>query len=474
MLQRLLDIPFTFVAGMRLRALQLYKLATGHDVLQDWLQDRQLQISFLSQSAQLEEAGKPGLVSATLTASCLCVAGFLTWAALARLNEVTRAPGEVLMEGALQSVQHPDGGVVAEILVKEGDTVQMGQPLLVLAPSGLAEDVARARQKQIALYLQKERLEGLLEGRAPDFGKVEGASEAQLVEQQKLLDVTTAARTSERDMLEQQMRQRTEDVRILQTSLATGLKRMKLMQEALDSRSELSAKGYYPAIQILQMKSDVLALRGQTDETATRLTQARAALAEGGEKLAAFEHTRQEELRSQLEVVGQELVQNAEVLNKVDARERNLTLRSPVRGVVKGLSAQTLGGVVMPGAVLMDIVPLDRPLLVEARVAPQDIGHLQVGQVARVKVSAFDFSRYGELEGRLAGLSAAAFTGERGERYFKVRITLDKAYVGGVPGRNTLTPGMTVMADIVTGERSILSYLFRPIETAFQLALHEH
>jgi HlyD family secretion protein/adhesin transport system membrane fusion protein len=167
------------------------------------------------------------------------------------------------------------------------------------------------------------------------------------------------------------------------------------------------------------------------------------------------------------------LAQNHEVLEKMNNRVGRLDVQSPVNGLVKGLTVNTVGGVIQPGQALMEIVPLDSQLVVEVRIPPQHIGHLKVGMPVQVKVSTFDFSRYGAITGKLEFLSPTTFMGERGERFYRGRVRLDKNYVGTNEAQNIILPGMTVMTDIITGDKTIMAYLLKPIHNSIKTAFTE-
>ena len=163
---------------------------------------------------------------------------------------------------------------------------------------------------------------------------------------------------------------------------------------------------------------------------------------------------------------------NIEIINKLEERTSRLNLRAPARGLVKGLSVNTIGAVIQPGQTLMEIVPLDKDLEVSVKISPQDIGHLEVGQPVQVKFSTFDFSRYGSVQGHLEQISATTFSGEQGERYYQGRVSLVQNYVGTNPD-NQIMPGMTVMADVITGEKTILEYMLKPIHVSLKTAFTE-
>lgn len=158
---------------------------------------------------------------------------------------------------------------------------------------------------------------------------------------------------------------------------------------------------------------------------------------------------------------------------KLEDRANRLEIRAPVRGIVKGLQAHTIGGVIAPGALVLEIVPMDEELVVEARVATTHVGHVEVGQPVTVKVLTYDFARYGGIPGRLRSVSASTFVAEDETPYYKAVIALDRNYVGGDPNRNLVLPGMTVQADIKTGRKTLLQYLLKPVYSSIDEAFQE-
>lgn len=223
----------------------------------------------------------------------------------------------------------------------------------------------------------------------------------------------------------------------------------------------------------MELKEELIAVRGQKTELQQQQAQAKAALEEFKEKHLSLATNQRDQAMQQLEQAQTELQQNRKLLAKQNERLARLTIRASTRGIVKGLMVNTVGGVVQPGQVLMEIVPLDRPLAVEVRIAPKDVGHLFVGDDVNIKVSSYDFSRYGTIPGVLTSLSATTFVGNDGARYYKGRVQLNKNHMGDVAGRYLILPGMTIMADIITGKRSVLAYLFKPIQTSLESAFQE-
>lgn len=177
-------------------------------------------------------------------------------------------------------------------------------------------------------------------------------------------------------------------------------------------------------------------------------------------------------MHEKLDQVISQKAENIEIINKLQEQIVRLEIRAPSYGLVKGLAVNTVGAVVQSGQTLMEIVPLDKALEVQVKIAPKDIGHIKIGQPVQIKFSTYDFSRYGSVPGKLKQISATTFSAEDGERYYQGLVSLDKHYVGDNPG-NTIMPGMTVMADIVTGDKTILQYMLKPIHRAVISAFTE-
>lgn len=206
---------------------------------------------------------------------------------------------------------------------------------------------------------------------------------------------------------------------------------------------------------------------------ANQQTRAEDAIREAENRLRSLDADLKQDAMKTLGLVEAELEEVTKSLAKVEAAAVRTVAFAPVRGVVKGLSVHTLGAVIEPGKVLMEIVPLDEEMEVEAVISPMDIFHLKEGQPVNIKVSTFDFSRYGSITGRLKTISATTFQTEKNESFYKVKVKLDRNYVGNDPALNLILPGMTVQTDIVTGEKTILQYLLKPMYVAANNAFHE-
>lgn len=431
------------------------------------------QLRFLSQSARLEEAVNPRIVQLTSITICLTIVAFLGWASITNIDEVARAPGEVTPLGFQQIVQHLEGGLVEEIRVTEGDLVEKGQVLMVLDGGGTQEDLERAKSEEIFLSMQRERLKAFIDGREPDFSAWLPAQQALVDDQRNIFKSMLQARAEERDIVKEQIEQKKQSIAVLSARQNMVTKNLSLANDMYKRREGLYKDGYISHINFLQTEQELNTLKGENNMIYNQIQQAKQEIREYEGRLLSLDSKHRDESFQQLNVIQSQLAQNHEVLNKMNNRVDRLDVQSPVRGLVKGLTVNTIGGVIQPGQALMEVIPLDSQLIVEVRIAPQDIGHLKTGMPVQVKVSTYDFSRYGSIPGRLEFISPATFMGDRGERFYRGRVKLDKNYVGHNPTQNLILPGMTVMADIITGDKTVIAYLLKPIHNSIETALTE-
>lgn len=430
------------------------------------------QLRFLAQSIRLKEAASPRLVRATMTVVSLSVLGFIGWAAFANVHEIARTPGEVVPTGFQQVVQHLEGGIVREILVQEGDTVEKDQVVLRLDGVGVERDLTRATEQGLTLSLQEERLRAFIEGRKPNFPpEVAGRSDV-LKDQEAFFAGMAAAREKERAIVTQQIQQKKQSIGALSADLQTARQNFNIISDIYKKRQDMHAQGVMSQVKLLETEQNYNLLQGQIRNINSQIAMAKSAIAEYENRLSSLDADNLDEANQQLDGILAGRAQNKELIEKLKSRVARLEVRAPVRGIVKGLNVNTIGSVVQPGQVLMEIIPTDQPLIVSIKIPPRYIGHLRKGQDVQVKCSSFDFSRYGSVKGTLDFISAATFAAENGERYFQGRVKLARHYVGEDP-HNTVMPGMTVMADIITGEKTVLDYLLKPIRNTLSTAFTE-
>jgi HlyD family secretion protein/adhesin transport system membrane fusion protein len=430
------------------------------------------QLRHLTQSARLEETLSPRIVRLTMTTISVAVVAFIVWASRTNVYEIARSPGEVVPYGFQQIVQHLEGGMVREILVQEGELVEQGQTLVRLDGAGAAEDLEQATAHQTSLLLQSERLRAFIEGREPDFSTHEADYPGLTRDQRASFESMVQARREERLIIADQLDQKRAALVSIQSQVATSEENLRIVTDLHRRRAELNERGHVSEVQLLETEQQVNQIRGEIGQLRAEREFAARAVSEFESRLRSLDARHQSTAHEALDQVEAELTQVREIVVKHRERVARLDVRAPVRGLVKGLTVNTIGSVVGAGDVLMEIVPLDRPLVVQLKIPPRHIGHIEPGQKVHVNFASFDASRYGVTVGELAFVSATTFLGENGERHYQGRVSLPSDHVGSTL-ENLVLPGMTVTAHIVTGEKTILDYLLQPVRTSMRTAFTE-
>ena len=398
----------------------------------------------------------------------------ITWAALAPIDEVTKGDAKVIPSKQLQVIQSLDGGIVSEIKVQEGQVVEAGQLLLKIDETRATSGVRESAAQTFALQAKLARLKALAEGQAftPPTPRKDNAEEQRVVEEERQL---YDARRSEFHALvgisEQQLEQREQELAEAKSKRDSATRSLELSQQELTKTRPLLATGAVSEVEILRLERDVNRARGDKEQATAQSAKALAAIAEARRKIQETELSFRNEARKDLsEVLGRlnALNEGAVALaDKVDKAQ----VKSPVRGRVQRLLANTVGGVVQPGKDIVEIVPLDDALVLEAKVQPKDIAFIHPGQAATVKFTAYDFGIYGGLDAVVENISPDTETDERGANtFYVVRVRTKQT---NFSDKMPIIPGMTAEVDILTGKKTVLSYLLKPILKAHAYALRE-
>lgn len=403
--------------------------------------------------------------------AAVVVATLLAWASFAHVDEVARGDGRVVASLQLQQVQSLDGGVVSEILVREGDVVEKGQLLLKIdetrASSGARENAAQG----FALQARLARLRALAEGStfAPPAAK--GADEQRIVEEERRLYETRRTELATTvSISQQQLAQRQQELAEVRSRRVAAERGLELAQQELARTRPLLASGAVSEVDIIKLDRDVARSRGDTEMAGAQIQRVLAAIGEAQRKIQETELSFRNEARKELaDTLGRlnALNESAVALNdRVDKSQ----IRSPVRGRVQRLLANTVGGVVTAGKDIVEIVPLDDVLVLETKVNPRDIAFIHPGQPATVKFTAYDFSIYGGMDATVENISPDTVIDERGNAFYVVRVQTRKASLGD---KLPIIPGMTAEVDILTGNKSVMSYLLKPVLKVKYQALRE-
>jgi len=430
-------------------------------------------LRYLSRSIVLEEMGPPSALRHAIWALVGALACFILWAAVTPLAETARAPGHVVPVGSVLPVQHLEGGIVSEIMVEDGSMVDKGQVMVRLDPTAARAELEEKRARIAALTLEAERLRAFADGREPDFAKV-GAQFASLAaDQRAIAKLQNESRDQERAVLNNQIDQRLSELEVLIQQEKALVEQVAISEELTEMREKLMKQGHVSRVVFLRTKQELAGVQGELNRVRGEIVKGRQALAESRNKLLELDARRNNEAATRMGDVSSELEQHRIAVARLDDRLKRTDITAPTRGVVTGLKVHSLGTVIAPGGMIAVLVPVEDELVVEARVSPSDIGHIEPGQKAKVIVTAYDFARFGSVDGTGDKISATTFLDDKGAVFYKAVIRLSQNHVGRRPGQNPVVPGMISEVSINTGERTFLSYMIRPVILAAERAFTE-
>lgn len=434
------------------------------------------QTRFLAQSVILEEGGSSGLIRAAMITICVVICLFVGWSMVTNVDEVAVTSGEVIPSGQLQAIQHLEGGIVKEILIEEGQLVERGQVMIRLDETAAVTELQKLEARRAGLEIRSERLRALGTGGVPDWSKVGNRYPNMIRDQQRIYEGSLEAFFSRQETIRKQIQQRRAELELLDEREQTLTRTAEFFAEELEVREKLYQEGLMSKIAYLDAKRSLNTARGELADLLSERERASEAIKESESRLAEIETEFREQALAELSESANELIQVEEAL--VEARDRvaRLEISAPVRGIVKGLQVHTVGGVVPPGEVIAEVVPLDKELVIEAKIQPRDVGHVRIGQPVTVKVTTYDFARFGGISGELKDVSASTFIDQQSQEggpYYKGIIELDRNYVGNDPTQNRVMPGMTVQADIKTGKKTLFEYLLKPVYSSVSTSFRE-
>jgi HlyD family type I secretion membrane fusion protein len=387
--------------------------------------------------------------------------GLVAWAGLTEVEQVVRAEGQVEPADRVKVVNHPDGGRIAEIHVAEGDAIAAGQPLVTFDSEMVRAELAELNGRWQVKAGEVARLQAEASGEAPVFASELLQARPDLVRQQQLLlEIRRAAHESRAETLMQTAERRSSEIESLAAELNRFRNSQGLVGKEVKAVRSLAEKGLYPRLRLVAMERELSDVVGNTKKAEARLAAADAALAEAESQRRGLERERRSAVLSELAAAEAERDRLAEARKRAQTLLRNLVVRAPVDGIVQELAVTTPGQSVGSNQPLMRVVPTGGGLVIEARVDNQDVGYVRIGQAARVKVRAFDFLRYGTLDGRVERIAADASVDPNSGAYpYRIIVHTDQADLSTGEQRLAVVPGMVVDVDLRVGERTILSYL---------------
>lgn len=440
----------------------------------------------------LEELRVHGLERTLVLGTGLLLAAGLAWASLAHVPEVAVSIGEIAPTSAPAPIQHLEGGIVSEVLVNEGQAVEEGQALLRMNDAVAQTELLQAQHRLESLRLQAERLAAAadrnavaLDGRsrlapagvlahAGDDETMPPLGSGLFLEQQRAaLTARLRALADRVSVLQEQVAQRRSDIATLAGQISSVQDQMELHAKELAIREDLAKNGLTTRLSVLEAQRLLMSAKAEHERLTGQRATAERSLAEAEARVVEAQSAAIDEARQEAARVALEIAETTEVVRKLEDRAERVVLRAPIGGVVRGLAVHRPGTVLPPGGLIAEIMPQDTQLVADVRLMPRDIGFIEVGQPVHVKVQAFDYARFGSVEGRVERVSAGTFLDEQRQPHYRARIALKQQHVGHDPRHAQLVAGMTVQADITTGTKTVLQYLLKPIYSAMAASFHE-
>ncbi|WP_016772276.1 HlyD family type I secretion periplasmic adaptor subunit [Pseudomonas sp. R62] len=423
--------------------------------------------------ALIEDA--PRVVRLTIWAIIGFFVFLMLWANFAVIDEVTKGDGKAIPSSKIQKIQNLEGGIVSELFVKEGQIVEPGAPLIRLDDTRFASNVGETEADRLSMLLRVERLSAEVDDRPLNFPEdVLKAVPGQAKSEESLYISRRQQLHDEIGGLQEQLIQRQQELREFSSKQAQYRQQLGLQRQEINMSEPLVAQGAVSPVEVLRLKRAEVETRGQLDATTLAIPRAESAIKEVQRKIDETRGKFRSEALTQLNEARTDLNKAQATGKALEDRVSRTLVTSPVRGIVNKLLVNTIGGVIQPGSDMVEIVPLDDTLLVEAKIRPQDIAFLHPGQEAIVKFTAYDYTIYGGLKAQLEQIGADTITDEdKKTTYYVIKVRTERSHLGTDEKPLLIIPGMVASVDIITGKKSVLSYLLKPIIRARAEALHE-
>jgi len=418
------------------------------------------------------------LIRSGLIVLALGAAAFAGWGAVAPLNSAAIAPGVLVVESKRKAVQHLEGGIVQEIRAAEGQLVKAGSVLIVLDDTAARARLQQLDAQRVAAQARYDRLRAERDGAetiAFSEALIDRQDEAMVIQamalQQDLRDARRQSLEGQKSVMDQQIRQSLEEISGHLAQIDADQEQAALVADQLAAFEQLFRQGHARKTQLTDLKRDAARLKGRTGELRAQVAQARQRVAETKIAILNLEIDFRTSIVEELQAVQQELNELREAIAGAEDIVRRTRIRAPQSGTVVGLNIHTVGGVVAPSETLMEIVPIDDSLVVEALVRPEDIDAVHQGMPAQIRLTAFNFRRTPALPGRLIHLSAdRVVDGQTGVSAYYAKVRIDE---GPLADALEFYPGMPAEVMILLGERTLLDYLAEPVLSSFNRAFRE-
>lgn len=410
----------------------------------------------------------------TMLSVCTFFIIFFLWAGFAKLEETTRGEGKIIPSKEVQKLSSLEGGIIDEIKIKEGDEVKAGQVLVRMRDVAASSDLGSNEARYLGLLAAVTRLQAEVDGKIPEFPK-----EVMEKYPKAVTDEMAAYRAnmdkinSQTVILQQQKSQRAQELSELQIKSSDVSGQIGIIRDRKNMVEPLVARGSAPKMELLEIEQSIKEKQTELNSVSSAMPRARAAIAEAEARINDVVSQARAAAQTELSAKMIEMTAIQKGLGALEDKKMRTEIKSPVNGYVKDLKVYTIGGTVQPGQDFIEIVPKDDQLLVEARIKPKDIAFLYPDQPAMVKISAYDFSIYGGLKGKVVGISPDAVTDEKGESYYHVRVLTTENHLKRKDAVLPIIPGMVATVDILTGEKTVMEYLMKPFVKTITSSMNE-
>jgi len=397
----------------------------------------------------------------------------LIWANFAYVDELARGEGHVIPSKKIQVIQNLEGGIISDILVDEGDAVEKGEIIIKIDDTKFASSYEENHLRVLELKAKELRLEAEAQGKAFKTQNLKGKMSALISHEKSLYNTNKRQLQEHINILKEKLIQREQELTEIkgkQDQLQTSY---NFIQEEIAITKPLVENGVVSQVEFLQLSRQASAMKGELRAATLSIPRIKSTILEAKNKISESKLEFQNEAKEKLNEVSAEISRISESAGAIEDQVKRTSVRSPVKGLIKRLLITTVGGVVQPGMDMVEIVPLQDNLLIETKIKPSDIAYLYPGQKAIVKFTAYDFSIYGGLEGKLSNISADTIVDDEGNSFYSVSIKTDKNYLEKDGAKHEILVGMVANVDIITGKKSVMDYLLKPIIKARQSALTE-
>lgn len=415
-----------------------------------------LQAAFMLQSPR---GGRLILYTIVLFVTCAVV-----WAWFAEVDDVVKGQGKVIPSSHLQQIQNLEGGVLQEVLVKEGQVVEQGDTLIVLDDIQFSSELEKNALETIGFEAAMERLSAESQGKEPEFSSTLNSQYPSLVQEQLTLSKSRQENLQNQiDVLNFAKREKEQELEQLTQKRESAKEKYELALQELNTIEPMLDSGAVSEIEVLRARQKVAEAKSDMTDATYAIPGVKTAILEANERIEQaitdFREKAQQELNEIIPKYKGLMALQKSLQDKVE----RTGIRSPVHGTVKKIYVDTIGGTIRPGMTMMEIVPLDDNLLVETKVPPKDIGFIRQGQKAKIKLSAYDFAVYGGLDGKVERVSADSITDDKGRTFFIINVSIPQNYIGQRADNMLIIPGMQAEIDVVVTRRNILDYVLRPL-----------